>query len=588
MRLALPFLVAPTALAQSPQLVLDVNPAPGVGSLGGVWGRGPIDGEVLLSVSDGIHGNELWRSDGTAAGTTLVHDFVPGPGGPIFGGLTVLGDLAFLRIDRGQGYELWRTDGTSAGTVLLHPSAGTSSSLVVYQPATVVSSVLFFSDGVTTWRTDGTVAGTFSLGVPSATPLGPFLGQTLLHAGLTGAVILSDGNTAAVVGNVAGSLRLESEGRLLQWQLGFGPGGLTFTFTALHVPGAPSMSITGTAPPALVTVPGAWLFTSSSALLRWDGLGPPTTLLTASAFGNRWQPLGNKVAFTATTPATGEELWFTDGTAAGTAPIDVVPGPAGSAPQIAVAIDDDVLVFWAAAGGFGSEPFRSDGTTAGTWPLGDLEPGPGSSTVHGQGYEAGGERRALLAIQTTAFGKEMWVTDGTSAGTQLVADIWPGPGSSQITPGGFWSGLGRVCGSAFVWIADDGVHGREPWILPLPGARTPLQRYGARRFDVGDPVLGSTWTLRCAGLGASDLGVVGLGLPLGACLPLGGRQCLHFDPSAAVGIAVVVPGGGTWNGGMPLPNQPALLGVDFVVQPLFVGAGAVVEVGDAHWLSLGF
>ncbi len=53
-------------------------------------------------------------------------------------------------------------------------------------------------------------------------------------------------------------------------------------------------------------------------------------------------------------------------------------------------------------------------------------------------------------------GPELWTSDGTAAGTQLVKDIWPG------TPGSFPFDF-TVVGSRFYFAADDGSHGRELW-----------------------------------------------------------------------------------------------------------------------------
>ncbi|MFQ5515000.1 MAG: ELWxxDGT repeat protein [Myxococcota bacterium] len=70
---------------------------------------------------------ELWKTDGTASGTELVKDVWPGtrsslvvPGVPGRGSLTNLnGTLIFVATTPPTGTELWKTDGTEAGTVLL-------------------------------------------------------------------------------------------------------------------------------------------------------------------------------------------------------------------------------------------------------------------------------------------------------------------------------------------------------------------------------------------------------------------------------------------------------------------------------------
>jgi ELWxxDGT repeat protein len=67
---------------------------------------------------DGVHGFELWKTDGTAPGTVLVRDIAAGPPGSMsIEHFAAAGhEVFFTASDRVSGRELWRSDGTDAGT----------------------------------------------------------------------------------------------------------------------------------------------------------------------------------------------------------------------------------------------------------------------------------------------------------------------------------------------------------------------------------------------------------------------------------------------------------------------------------------
>jgi ELWxxDGT repeat protein len=65
-------------------------------------------GRVFFAADDGVHGLELWQTDGTAHGTRMVDDLNPGEPGSWPSGMTQAGDLLFFSANDGlAGYELW-------------------------------------------------------------------------------------------------------------------------------------------------------------------------------------------------------------------------------------------------------------------------------------------------------------------------------------------------------------------------------------------------------------------------------------------------------------------------------------------------
>ncbi len=111
-------------LLAQPGLVKDINPGPA--------GSDPMEltdfkNTLFFTANDGTHGRELWKSNGTTAGTVLVKDVAPGAWGNV-SFLSATADSLFFvnreNADGGSFHEYWRSDGTGAGTVLVTEFVG--------------------------------------------------------------------------------------------------------------------------------------------------------------------------------------------------------------------------------------------------------------------------------------------------------------------------------------------------------------------------------------------------------------------------------------------------------------------------------
>jgi ELWxxDGT repeat protein len=149
-------------------MVLDVNPAVGVNGFGGFrYG----DNNVAFFIgNDGVTGNELWKSDGTAAGTVLVKDINSGlnSGSGAYESMVKLGSqYIFTANEPLTGDELYVTDGTAANTSILKNINPGSNSSYPNELLVFGNQVIFRAStdltGRELWITDGTTVGTFEL-----------------------------------------------------------------------------------------------------------------------------------------------------------------------------------------------------------------------------------------------------------------------------------------------------------------------------------------------------------------------------------------------------------------------------------------
>ena len=150
-------------------MVRDINPGTADSYPGSLTN---VNGVLFFSANDGVHGMELWKSDGTEAGTVLVRDINPGASRSIYASpwwpySEFQGQHFFAATDGIHGYELWKSDGTASGTVLLKDINPGPADGFVYQTGefTKAADKLFFraSDGVRgleLWVSDGTEQGT--------------------------------------------------------------------------------------------------------------------------------------------------------------------------------------------------------------------------------------------------------------------------------------------------------------------------------------------------------------------------------------------------------------------------------------------
>lgn len=418
-------------------------------------------------------GNSLFRTDGAAgAGTFGLRAFTSLTMGSILGTSNVL----FFGGTGPNGKELWRSDGTVVGTVEfldLTPGA-TSTSLGTFSSN---STSVFFVRGNATFgydlmATNGTVGGTVTLGSTVNTGIASLsqpLSNGIVFANASGSLMLSNGtvpgtqtvslNPTTIAPVVAGG----TVAFFIGTQVGNTNGLELYKSDGTAIGTTLTREIyPGTVPfpasqPLYVTFDEAWLWAgSSSNRAVLDGRAGNITRLVFNLNG----PYGT-VGRGALLGGTSEPLIALPD--AGLVNLgDVSPGGTVSTFLRAnvPAVDlGSVTVFVAASvpqgmpSPYDYELFRTDGTATGTQALLDVRPGSTSSAI--TRFERVGAR-AFFNANDGVTGDELWVTDGTVMGTRQVVDLVPGATSSSPTA------LTRF-GAGALFLANEAATGTEAW-----------------------------------------------------------------------------------------------------------------------------
>jgi ELWxxDGT repeat protein len=436
-------------------------------------------------------GSELWKSDGTVAGTAMVKDILPGPGSPTILHMANFGGRLFFAANDGQGGgALYKSDGTAAGTVPVARFQDTVGDLAV------VNGRLFFTAfttqfGEELYSTDGTTAGTtmvtdLSSGSKSSSWGGLFDFKGVGYAMAHDADLALGLELYRTDGTAAGTRLVKDidPGSRNGYPIGFKVAGGRLYFSAVDATaGAELWTTDGTAAGTTRVkdfVPGSAssnvfpeqvIGTTLYTTTRTDGAPPqlwkvdgPTGTATfvknlshANGDVTRLNQANGKLVFVGRDAARGREWWISNGTAAGTALLkDINPGAADSQPSYGAAqvVGAHGHVFFSATDGVGGlEPWATDGTAAGTARVGDLAPGSGASWPDLFRPAANG-KVFFVTDDPGSLGK-LWVVNVTAPAGSIAGNLFNDADGDAVRDAGE-GGLANW--KVFVDADKDGVH----------------------------------------------------------------------------------------------------------------------------------
>lgn len=271
--------------------------------------------------NDALHGQEVWESDGTPAGTQFLLDVTPGATSSDPELVVVYQDfLYFVAHEANSESALWSYQAGQPATRLMAVRVASPDQL----PAAPLENGLYFLSKDAANRTG------------------------LYRSNGSGVELVWQGLTSSSLFDMVGSLLVEGQPRLLFID---------------------SEPVEGTS-----NEQQAWLYASDGSAAGTQLVFGPFAYLNCPAVMT-----GGKYVFSASDELHGAELWQTDGTPQGTGLLkDIYPGPQGSFAASFGPCGARVC-FWANDGLHGLEPWGTDGTTAGTELLVDANGLPAGS-----------------------------------------------------------------------------------------------------------------------------------------------------------------------------------------------------------------
>jgi len=411
------------------------------------------------------HIQRLWKSDGTVEGTLPVKNFVPASTFlnytvPVrndsvfaFGSDTTAIKQGLYTIDlKDRAPVLIRDFSHESGYFDWMDAAGKLLYFFSYQP---------FDHHWTLWRSDATSEGTFSLA-----------------SGHDNNNIYNDESVPAVCGSALFFLKGDPDYRQL-WR---SDGTVAGTY---RISGNDSLAFNA-APRYLTIYKGRLFFLANNRqnqLRIWTSDG--TTKGTMELKGDYQGPANltaaaGRLLFSAFTPDGAPALWSSDGQSEGTGIVTkLYPGSSSLTFRIFKRVGG-LLFFFTTDDIHGNELWRTDGTAAGTVLVKNLTPNT-KNPIYPNNYFLNPQVIAVGDKLCFVLQEELWISNGTSAGTKKIDDT----GTQGIVS------FSQLCGTASrLWFNGSSFdYGNELYMGAV--APSPLSHYtftGNGRFD--DP---SNW-----------------------------------------------------------------------------------------------